>query len=260
MAINMPWASKKKSNSWSAPIEDVKQQIGQHIDHLAQVAAQVGRDVAEQASQVSRDVAEQAAHATQGAGSQAAGVAKDLGGQAVKAGQSAGAQATGVAKEIPIGAAALAQQAIKGASQLGKEIRSIRVTREPVPAPRGPDVVPGVALLAGIGGGLALMYFFDPERGRRRRALLRIQLTKLTRMGQEAATSKAAELKSRTASLASDAREKLGTATEAADEAAYEAEIESSSSDYGSYSNDASGGYQSVSIEGDEQRISTEIH
>ncbi|MEO6349076.1 MAG: hypothetical protein ABIP53_00295 [Candidatus Limnocylindrales bacterium] len=249
MAINMPWTSRKaSSNGWSAPIEDVKQQIGQHLDHLAQVAAQVGRDVAEQAVQVTQD-----------AGSQAAGAAKDLSGQAVKAGQSAGAQATGVAKEIPVGAAALAQQALKGASQLGKDLRSIRVTREPAPAQRGPDVMPGIALLAGIGGGLAAMYFFDPERGPRRRLLLREQLTKWTRMGQQAASSKAADLRSRTAELANEAKKAVGNVTEAADEAVSEADT--IADDYGTYGTGSNGGaYQSVPIEGDEQRVSSEIH
>jgi hypothetical protein len=239
MAINMPWASKKASSSgWSAPLEDMKQQIGQQIDHIAQVAAQVGRDVADQAAQVTHD-----------AGSQAASVAKDLGGQAAKAGQAAGAQATGVAKDIPVGAAALAKEAIKGASQLGKEIRSIRVTREPAPQPKGPDVVPGVALLAGLGGGLALMYFFDPEQGRRRRSLLRDQLTRWMRMGREAASSKAVDLRSR-----------IGTAADEVEDAAYDAEANANASDYGSYSNGSDGSYQSVPIEGDSERVSSEIH
>lgn len=190
MNLTLPWTSSKPANKWTAPIEDVKSQISEHVDHLAQMAAQLGREVS---------------HGTQDAGSQAADVAKDIGSQAadigsqaIKATQSAGGQAVAVAREIPTGAASLAQQALKGLSQLGRDVRSVRVTREPPPPPRGPDVMPGIALLGGFAGGLALMFFLDPEQGRRRRALLRDQITKWTRIGREAATGKAKDVRNRT--------------------------------------------------------------
>ena len=203
MNLTMPWNSNKQpTNGWTAPIEDVKQQIGQQIDNLAQVAAQVGREVAQGAANITQG----AANVTQDAGSQAAGVVRDVGAQTVKATQDAGTQAAAAASAVPTGAASLAQQAMRSAAQIGRELRAIRVTREPAPQPRGPDIMPGIALLAGVGGGLALMFFFDPARGRRRRVLLRDQLMKWTRIGRASATGKAKDVRNRTVGVMDEAR------------------------------------------------------
>ena len=43
------------------------------------------------------------------------------------------------------------------------------------------------ALLTGVGVGVALMYFLDPERGRRRRALVRDRLAHGARLTRDAA-------------------------------------------------------------------------
>jgi hypothetical protein len=224
MNLAMPWnTSKPANNGWTAPIEDVKQQIGQQVDHLAQVAAQIGRDVAQQAAQVSAE-----------AGSQAAGAARDLSAQAIKATQGAGSQAAAVVREVPSGATSLLQQIMQGAAQFGREARSIRVTREPAPAPRGPDVLPGVTLLAGVGSGLALMYFFDPGEGRRRRALLREQLGKWTRVGRKTAAGKAVDLRNRTVGLAHEARKQVTSITGTT-------EAQDQPEESGAYTNGASG-------------------
>ena len=202
MNLTMPWTRRKPANRWTAPIEDVKKQLSEQVDHLAQIAARM-----------TRDVAAQTADATQDASAQAAEVAREISGQAVDATQNMGAQAAAVAREVPIAAATLAQQARKGLSQLGREVRSIRVTREPKPAPRGADVTAGIALLAGFGGGLALMFFLDPEQGRRRRALLRDQLTKWTRIGREAATGKAKDVRNRTIGAVHETRKAVSGLT-----------------------------------------------
>ncbi len=214
MNLTMPWnASKPGNNGWTAPIDDVKQQISQQVDRLVQVAAQVGRDVASQAAHASRDVVAQAAQVSQEAGLQAAGTARDVGEHAIKTTQGAASQAVAVARDVPSGATTLAQQLMGGAAQLGREIRSMRVTRQPAPGPRGPAVVPGVALLAGVGSGLALMYFFDPGEGRRRRALLRDQLTKWSRIGRKTAVGKAHDVRNRTVGLAHEARKAVVSRT-----------------------------------------------
>lgn len=214
MNLTMPWnASKPANNGWTAPIEDVKQQIGQQVDHIAQIAAQIGRDVAHQAAEVGTDAGSQAAGAARDLSTQAAGAARDLSTQAIKATQGAGSQAASVVRDVPSGATSLLQQLIQGVAQFGREARAIRVTREPAPAPRGPDVIPGVTLLAGVGSGLALMYFFDPGEGRRRRALLRDQLAKWTRVGRQTAVGKAADLRNRTAGLANEARKQVTSIT-----------------------------------------------
>lgn len=203
MNLTMPWnTTKQPTSGWTAPIEDAKQQIGQQIDHLAQVAAHVGRDVAHGAASITQD-----------AGAQAAGVVRDLSTQTIKATQDAGAQAAAVAREVPTGASSLAERALRGVAQLGRELRSVRVTREPAPTPRGPDIMPGVALLAGVGSGLALMFFFDPERGRQRRVLLRDQLMKWTRVGRKSAAGKAKDVRNRTVGVMYEARKAVVSKT-----------------------------------------------
>jgi hypothetical protein len=250
MTITLPWqGSKAQPSRWSAPIEDVKNKIGEQLDHLAQVAADVSRDAVAQAAQVTQD-----------AGSQAASVAKDLSEQALKTTQTAGSQAAAAVREAPAGASTLAQQAIRGASQLGKELRSIRVTREPAPAQRGPDIMPGIALLGGFGGGIALMYFFDPAQGRRRRALLRDQLTKWTRLGRETVSGRATDLRNRTAGLAHETKKAIGGA--GTDETGVDTHAETGFGDFESQlpSNGNEGyDYTSIPIEGSSETQTSEI-
>lgn len=235
MKLNMPWNTKQSTSGWTAPIEDVKQQIGQQIDHIAQV----GRDVAQGAASATHG----AASATQEAGAQAAGVARDLSGQTLKATQEAGNQAASAVRDVPVGVSSLAGLAMRGAAHVGRDLRALRVTREPAPARRGPDIMPGVALLAGVGSGLALMFFFDPERGRRRRVQLRDQIMKWTRIGRESATVKAKDVRNRTVGVMSDARNAVASKTgvESADPQALESETKSYSTD--STSNGQDNGY-----------------
>jgi ElaB/YqjD/DUF883 family membrane-anchored ribosome-binding protein len=213
MAITMPWNDTKQANGWSTQLDDVKKQLGQQLDQLSKVAADVGREAAAQAASAKT----QAASATSDAGATAADAARDLGNQAAKASQDVGAQAATFAKSLPVAGAALLAQAMKGAQQLGGELRKVRITREP-PAQRGPDVRSGVALLAGVGGGLALMFFFDPDEGRRRRALLRDQLTKWTRIGRRTAEGTAKDFRNRTVGVMHEARKAVASRTGETDE------------------------------------------
>lgn len=99
---------------------------------------------------------------------------------------------------------------------LTRDVRSLRITRQ---KQQRPDIMPGVALLAGIGGGLAAMFFFDPEQGRRRRALLRDQLVKWTRVARESVGGRAEDLRNRAKGLAHE----TGLAGAAGSEGASEA-------------------------------------
>ncbi|MGH7848538.1 MAG: BON domain-containing protein [Candidatus Binatia bacterium] len=65
---------------------------------------------------------------------------------------------------------------------------------------------PFEALLTGTGLGLLAMYVFDPEVGRRRRALARDQMTRLQRKTREAAGVTARDLKNRTLGLVAEGR------------------------------------------------------
>ena len=92
---------------------------------------------------------------------------------------------------------------------LGRDAKSLRITRQK----SGPDMMPGIFLLAGLGSGMAAMYFFDPEEGRRRRALLRDQLRKFSRVATETLSGRAEDLRNRSAGLTHEARSAVSDLT-----------------------------------------------
>ena len=220
MQLTIKRSGRKNANQWSAQVDDLKKQLGQQLDHLAKVTAEIGKDAASQA-----------ANATQDVGAQAAGTARDISSQAAKATSDVSTQAVTAVREVPVGAAALAAGALKGLQQLGGEIRKVRVTREPSMSQRGPDVRPGIALLAGFGGGLALMYFYDPDEGRRRRTLLRDQLAKWTRISRQTAEGTAKDVRNRTVGVMHEARKAVTSRTGMGDDMTELA----SGNGYGSY-------------------------
>ena len=65
------------------------------------------------------------------------------------------------------------------------------------------------ALLTGLGLGVGLMYFLDPERGRRRRALVRDKLAHTTRVTTDALGSAGGDLAHRATGLVARARNLL---------------------------------------------------
>ena len=68
----------------------------------------------------------------------------------------------------------------------------------------------GLGLLGGIGLGAALMYFLDPERGRRRRGLVRDQIVHLFSKTDDAVGATARDLANRTRGLAAETRSRFG--------------------------------------------------
>jgi osmotically-inducible protein OsmY len=66
-----------------------------------------------------------------------------------------------------------------------------------------------VSMLTGIGIGVGLMYFFDPERGRRRRALARDRLAHARRLGANAVGSTSRDLAHRASGAAARLRRAL---------------------------------------------------
>lgn len=67
-----------------------------------------------------------------------------------------------------------------------------------------------LAILGGVGAGAAAMYFLDPDRGRRRRALVRDKMVGLSHDAQKAVVGHARHLRNRTIGLAHDAKELVG--------------------------------------------------
>ncbi len=66
------------------------------------------------------------------------------------------------------------------------------------------------SLLFGAGAGSVATYFLDPDRGRRRRALVRDQLTKLRRRTDEAIEGTRKDLQNRLQGLQAEVRARLG--------------------------------------------------
>jgi hypothetical protein len=195
MNLTMPWKAKTETpiNVVSAKLGEIREALGSEADHLAQVAAQYGRD----AGKLAHETTESAAHVARDPAGSASGLAQSLLKGASEIGSVIAASGRKTAAELGHDAQAAAT-----------ELRKVRLTTEPKKT--SPDFMPGITLLAGFGAGIALMYFADPEQGRRRRALLRDQLTKWTRVTRETAAGKAKDLSNRAAGAANEARKAVG--------------------------------------------------
>ena len=75
-----------------------------------------------------------------------------------------------------------------------------------------------MAILGGIGLGAALMYLLDPDRGNRRRALIRDKVVKLNRQTQEAVGGRAKDLSNRAKGMLHEAKSAFQTGDEATQE------------------------------------------
>ena len=64
-------------------------------------------------------------------------------------------------------------------------------------------------LLAGLGAGAALMYLLDPDRGNRRRALIRDKMVKLNRQTQEAVSGRVKDVSNRAKGMLHEAKSAL---------------------------------------------------
>ena len=64
-------------------------------------------------------------------------------------------------------------------------------------------------LLLGVGIGAALMYFLDPGRGARRRALVRDQATSALRSGRQRVQERAVDLRNRASGAVAEARGRM---------------------------------------------------
>jgi hypothetical protein len=111
-------------------------------------------------------------------------------------------------------ASALALRSRKTAQDLGDdaqakagELRKLRLTTEPRKS--GPDLIPGITLAAGLGAGIALAYFLDPENGRARRELVRAKLISWSSGARSTAMGTARDLSSRAQDAAQQTRQQI---------------------------------------------------
>jgi hypothetical protein len=203
MKLTMPWTvTNGHLNGATDKLEDVRQAVGREVDHLAQVAAQVGRDATTQAEVVAHDAGKQ----TGAVMNRLVDTAAALGPMIALLGRQ---RMRGLSQQAQTLSHDLGQQA----QTLGHELRQVRITTEPRRS--GQNMLPGIALLGGlgigIGTGIAMMYLLDPERGKRRRQMLMGRLSKWTRAGRDAAAEKASAFADRTVGVMSDLRESVTT-------------------------------------------------
>lgn len=166
-------------------------------------------------TQLSRDTGRLAETSAATIGAVAGQAAEKAGQAAERAGQ-LGQEAGKLGRELATGGEANLRALGADLKELSREVGSLRVTRQK----QRPDTMPGIALLAGLGAGLAAMFFFDPEQGRRRRALLRDQLVKWSRVTSETISGRAEDLRNRSIGLAHEARKAVEGGAERASEAA----------------------------------------
>ena len=67
-----------------------------------------------------------------------------------------------------------------------------------------------MVLLGGVGLGAAIMYMLDPDRGNRRRALLRDKVTKVNRQTQQAVSGKVHDMTNRAKGMLHEAKSAFG--------------------------------------------------
>jgi hypothetical protein len=75
-----------------------------------------------------------------------------------------------------------------------------------------------IRLLMGLGAGAALMYFMDPERGRRRRALARDKAIGLSNDARERLSGAAQDISNRATGMIHEARKAMTGSSSASDE------------------------------------------
>ncbi|HEY7598751.1 MAG TPA: hypothetical protein VH741_02400, partial [Candidatus Limnocylindrales bacterium] len=103
-----------------------------------------------------------------------------------------------------------AGQAASRATELGHgvrgavdDLRSLRVVRQQPPRR---DPWPGLALIGGIGAGVAAMFLLDPRDGARRRALVRDKLGRWSRVAAREARGRSKDIANRTQGLIHEVR------------------------------------------------------
>ena len=196
MNLTMPWTNTK-TDQLTRTLDGVRRALADEAEHIAKVAAEIGRETNQQATKLGQDAGEQAATAAAGLTGSASMLAQRLLRGASQLGNQIASSGRKSMRDLG-----------HDVQSLGDELKHVRVTTEPRHS--RPDLMPGIALLGGFGAGIALMYFLDPEQGTRRRALLRDQVTKWTRIGRETAEGKAKDIRNRTMGVMHEARKAVG--------------------------------------------------
>jgi hypothetical protein len=206
-SIDLPWARK-------TPLQQIQSDVQKKADKLALPKIR-GEDI----SAVIDDTAKAVGEGVGVVASQVADTAGQLARDASKVSAKAGKRGRERGRELSRDLAAAGEEGIKTLASdlraLGNEIKSYRITREKPSS----NMLPGVALLGGLGSGMAAMYFFDPDQGRRRRALFRDQMVKWSRIAQRNINGQLKDLQNRTMGMSHELRSAIDETTGRAAEA-----------------------------------------
>jgi hypothetical protein len=187
IAVDLPWARQKTALvdipdvqlpqvDLAAKVEDTRRAVSDGADQISTAAQDLGREAA------------------------------NLGREAMKIGRDAAKASRQAARKGQLLAATSGDTLSKlrsDAASTVDDLRSIRIVRD---RQRGPDLKPGVAILAGASAGVAAMFFLDPEQGRRRRVQFIDQLRKWIRLALERFEGTTRDLRNRSVGLAAEAR------------------------------------------------------
>lgn len=191
--FDLPWRRKTPLERTQGELHKMQKQIARQVDKI---------ELPKIKSEEINTLVDDTKKAVGSGVDQLAVAAGQLGREAGKIGRKAGKRGGELSKELAKAGDENLKNLRSDLKGLSQEVRSLRVTREK----RGPDIMPGIALLAGLGTGLAAMFFFDPEQGRRRRALLRDQATKWSRVAGETLNGQMQDLRNRSVGLAHEVR------------------------------------------------------
>jgi hypothetical protein len=209
MTLTMPWKASSETpvNGVSSKFDEVRRALSKEAEHLAEVAAQVGRDSGIQAAKLADETSAKASKIADQTASQASGIARDPAGSASNVAQQVLKGAAELGTVLAVSSRKTAKDLSQNAQSVADDLRRVRITMEPKKT--GPDFTPGISLLAGFGAGIALMYFLDPEKGKARRNMLADRLMSWTRKAGEAATGKAKHLGNRASGAMYETRKQL---------------------------------------------------
>jgi len=160
MNLTKPWPTREDVNvdGVASRWEELRRTLTEEADRLVQVASKMSREAGTRASDVTADAATTESQRT----ARTTGRLGDFVSELLKAVIAAGTAL-----------------ALSGRQTIARDLRKVRPANAPAQTRR--DFRPGISFLAGFGAGLAAMYFFDPDEGRRRRNMIRDRLTALAR-------------------------------------------------------------------------------
>ena len=202
--FDLPWRRKTPLERTQGELQKLQKQIAHRVDKI---------ELPKIKSEEINTMVDDTKKAVGSGMDQLAVAAGQLGREAGKLGRKAGKRGGELKEELTKAGDENLKNLRADLKGLSQDVRSLRVTREK----RGPDIMPGIALLAGLGTGLAAMFFFDPEQGRRRRALLRDQVTKWSRVAGESLSGQMQDLRNRSIGVAHELRRGVESATGSGD-------------------------------------------